>query len=75
VYLGSFNVLRVDAIVANVGVGQRDDLLTVTRVRQNFLVAGHGRVEHDLTDCRAWGSNGISNKHRAVCERQNGGGE
>ena len=66
-YLGSFNVLRVDAVVANVGVGQRDDLLTVTRVRQNFLVTGHGGVEHKLADRGASSSYGISNKHRTVC--------
>ena len=69
-----FDVFRVDAVVADVGIGKGDDLLAVARVCQDFLVAGHGRVEHDLSDGRANRSNGISNKHRAVCERQNGCG-
>ena len=74
-HLVGFNILGVDAVIANVRVGQRDDLLAVARVCEDFLVAGHGGVEHHLADGGASGSNGISNKHRAVCKRQNGGGE
>ena len=71
----SFNVLGVDAVVADMRVGQGDDLLAVARVCEDFLVAGHGGVEHHFSNCGARGSYGISNKHRAVCKRQNGGGE
>ena len=52
---------------------QSDDLLAVARVGQDFLVAGHGSVEHHLSDRCTWGTNGITNIDSAVCERQDGG--
>ena len=69
------DVLRVDAIVADMRTSQCHDLLAIARVCKYFLVAGHGGVEHHLADGGATGSDGMTNKHRAVCERQNGGGE
>jgi hypothetical protein len=75
VHLGSFNILSIDPIVPNVGIGERHDLLAIARVCEDFLVTGHGGVKHHLADGGTGGSNGISNKHRAVCERQNGGGK
>ena len=41
---------RVDADVADVRIGQRDDLPCVRRIGQDLLVAGHRGVEHDLAD-------------------------
>jgi len=71
-HLGRFHILLIDTIVTNVRIGQGDDLLAVARVCENFLVAGHGGVEHHFADSRADATNGIADKHRAVCERQNG---
>ena len=48
-----FDVLGVDAVVADVRIGQRDDLPAVARVGQDFLVAGERGVEHHLADRRA----------------------
>ena len=45
-----FYVLRIDAVITDMRIGERHDLLAVTRVGQYFLVTSHGRVEHDLTD-------------------------
>ena len=70
---GRLDILRIDAVVADVRVGQGDDLLAVTGVCQDFLVAGHGGVEHHLADGGASGTNGITNIDSAVCERQDGG--
>ena len=45
---GGLVVGRVDAVVADVRVGERDDLAGVGRVGDHLLVAGQDRVEHDL---------------------------
>ena len=73
VHLIGLDIFGVGAVVADMRIGQRDDLLAVAGVSQDFLVAGHGGVEHHLTDSGAGGSDGIANIDRAVCERQNGG--
>jgi hypothetical protein len=62
-------------VVADVRIGERDDLLAVTGVGEDFLVAGHGGVEHHLADRGAGGTDRIADKDRAVCERQDGGRE
>ena len=45
---GRLEVGGVDAVVADVRVGERDDLAGVARVGEDLLVAGQRRVEHDL---------------------------
>src|SRR5690606_18674439 len=45
---GALVVGRGDAVVADVDGGEGDDLPGVGRVGDDLLVAGHGRVEHDL---------------------------
>ena len=42
------DVVRRDAVVADLGAGHRDDLSGVGRIGQHFLIAGHAGVEHDL---------------------------
>ncbi len=42
------NVFVVDAGVADVRISERNDLPGVRRIRQDFLVTGHGSVENDL---------------------------
>ena len=56
------HVFGVDAVVADLRIRQRDDLPAVARIGEDFLVAGHGRVENDLTDCHAWGADGMTVK-------------
>jgi hypothetical protein len=73
--LVGFDVFPVDAVVADVRIRQGDDLLAVARVGEDFLVTGHGGVEHHLTGRGAGGSDRIALKDRAVCERQDGGRE
>ena len=63
-----FHVLRRGAVVANMGIRQGHDLTGVRRVGQDFLIAGHGRVEHDFTDRLAIGANGNTFKYRAIFE-------
>ena len=73
--LAGFDVFFVDAVVADVRIRERHDLLAVARVGEDFLVAGDGRVEHDFAGAGAGGSDRIANKDRAVCKRQDGGRE
>ena len=49
-HLARLDVLGADAVVADVRIGQRDDLPAVARVGQDFLVAGQRGVEHHLAD-------------------------
>ncbi|MCY1377711.1 hypothetical protein D9M69_652990 [compost metagenome] len=73
--LVGFDVLAVDAVVADMRIRQGDDLLAVARVGEDFLVTGHRGVEHHLTGRGAGGSDRVAEKDRAVCERQDGGRE
>ena len=51
-----FGILVIDADVADVRIGQRDDLPAVARVGQDLLVAGERGVEHHLADRAAGGA-------------------
>ena len=61
-------VLGRDAGIADVRVGQRDDLAGIGRVGQDLLVARHRRVEHDFAGRDAGRPDGNAPKHRAVLE-------
>src|SRR5690606_40927397 len=63
-------VLAGAAGVADVGIGQGDDLAGVRGVGEDFLVAGHGRVEHDFTDGKAGRADGYAFEDGAVFERE-----
>ncbi len=64
------DVLRVDAVVADQGVGHADHLSPVRRIGEDLLVAGHGRVEHDLAVALAGGAEGFAAEDAAVGERE-----
>ena len=69
---GGFQIVIVDAGVADVRERLHHDLTIVARVGQCFLVAGHRGVEHDL---RAGGSRGtewLANVHLPVFKHENG---
>src|SRR3546814_4149512 len=42
-------VLGVAADVPDVRIRERHDLLAVRRIRQDFLISGHRRIENDFT--------------------------
>ncbi|MNN22188.1 hypothetical protein D3C81_1355370 [compost metagenome] len=62
-----FDILRIDTVVADMRIRQRDDLPRIARVGEDFLVTGDGGVEHHFTDGMAGSANGIATKDRAVC--------
>src|SRR5438105_4465374 len=48
-----FDILFVDAVVADERIGHRDDLAGVARIGEDLLIAGHRRVKDHLAKCRA----------------------
>ena len=43
------NILLIDSIIANEGIGHDDDLTFIGRVGKDFLIAGHAGIENDFT--------------------------
>ena len=66
VRLAAFHVLGVDAVVADLGVGHRDDLAAVARIGEDLLVAGHRGVETDLAVDLAVGAEGCAGEDGSV---------
>ncbi len=55
---GGFLVLRVDADVAYMGIGQSHQLAAVGGIGKDLLVTGHGGVEDHLADALCLGADG-----------------
>jgi hypothetical protein len=60
-------------VVADVRVGERDDLARVRGIGEDLLVARHRGVEDDLAAGAAVGANATSAKDAPVGEDQDGG--
>jgi len=73
VHPGRFLVFRVNPGIADVRVGQRDDLAAVRRVGEDLLVAGHRGVEDHFTGRRSARADGAAPKHRPVGKDEDGG--
>lgn len=71
--MGRFLVAPVDADIADVRVGQGDDLLAIGRVGQDLLIAGDRSVEHDLATGMALGADGFALEQTAVFQGQKRG--
>ena len=65
-----FDVLGIDADIADVRIREGDDLARVARVGEDLLIPRHRRVEHDLAYRRALGTDRPSAEHRAVGKRE-----
>ena len=63
---GGFGVGGVAAGIADVRIGQRDDLAAVRGIGQDLLIAAHRGVENDFADRSAFSTNGDAAKERAV---------
>ena len=66
-------IVRVDAVVPDVRIRERDDLTGIARVGDDLLVARKRRVEHDLTSrdpTRSVGTNQLALKHVPVSKHQ-----
>ena len=48
-YPPGFEVLRVNAVIADQRIGKSHELSCIGRVRQDFLITGHAGVEHHFS--------------------------
>ena len=70
VHAGGFHVFGIGPGVADVGIGQRDDLARVGRIGEDFLVAGHGGVEHHFAYRLPRNADGLPVEQRAIFQRK-----
>ncbi len=66
-------VLLVHADIADMREGEGDDLPGIGRVGQDFLIAGHRRVEADLARRLADGAEAEAFQHRAISQYEERG--
>ena len=66
-----FHILRINAVVADQGVGHGDDLAFIGRIGEDFLVTGHGGVKHHLPRGLTRPGKRAAGEHQAVfqCEK------
>ena len=70
VRLVAFDVLGVDAVVADLRIGHRDNLATIARIGKDLLISGHRRVEADFTVNFAICSKRLAGKYCAVFQSE-----
>jgi hypothetical protein len=68
-----FAVFRIDAVIADMRISQRDDLPGVGRVGQDFLITAERGVEHHFADAFSTGANGLAPEYRSVGQSKKGG--
>jgi len=68
---GGFDILGIHADIADMRIGERDDLARVARIGQDFLIPGDRGIEHHFADRRTGGADRMTTKDRAVgeCEK------
>ena len=72
-HLMRLRVFWIHADIADMRIGERDNLAAIRRVGQNFLITGHGSVEYHLSGRMGLRADRDSAKHRAISKRKNGG--
>ncbi len=68
--VGRLLVFGIGAGIADVGIGQGDDLAGIGRVGEDFLIAGHGGIEHHLADGLPLDTDGLAPEQVAVFKSQ-----
>ncbi|MOA47328.1 hypothetical protein D3C78_1699540 [compost metagenome] len=66
-----FHVFGVDAGIADVRIGQRDDLAAIAGIGENFLVPGHRGVEHHFGNGSPRRTDRHASKNGTVRQSQN----
>ena len=64
----AFDIDLIDPVVTDFGVSHRNNLPAITWICQNFLVAGHRRIENAFAGDRDIGAKGEAPKNGAVFE-------
>ena len=55
------------------GIGQRDNLTAIGRIGEDFLIAGHRRVEHDFATGDALRADSVTTEYGAIGKCENRG--
>ncbi len=69
-----FDIFHIGADIADMREGEGDDLPGIARVGEDFLIAGHRRVEADFPGGDALGADAMAGKHRPIRKNQCGVG-
>ena len=67
-----FDVFGIQAGITNMRISQKDDLLAVTLVSQDLLIARHRCVENNLTDSGNRRSDRDPAENSSISQRQDG---
>src|SRR3989454_2819536 len=68
--LPRFDVLGIDAGIADERIGHRNDLTGIGRVGKNFLVARHRSIENDFTHGLAFKAVSVASKNTPAFQQQ-----
>ena len=70
-----FNIFGITAGVADMRIGQCDNLAAIGRVTQDFLITGHRRIEDKLATTDTLSTNGMTAKNGSIGKHQHSGRE
>ena len=69
---GGFFIVEIGADIANVGIGQANNLTRITGISENFLITGKAGIENDFAATAGDGTGRAAVKDAPVFERENG---
>ena len=68
--LGRFLVVEIGADVADVRIGEADDLPGIAGIGENFLIAGKAGIENDFATTAGASARRTAVKYSSVLERE-----
>jgi len=70
---GGFFIVEIGADIANVGIGQANNLTRITGISENFLITGKAGIENDFAATARDSAGSAAVKDAPVFERECGG--
>jgi hypothetical protein len=70
---GRFQILGRGAGVADVWIGERDDLSGIGRIGEDFLITGQRGIENDFASSVAFGADRLAAEDRSIFQSQDRG--
>jgi hypothetical protein len=68
-----FLIVSIRTDISNVGIGEADNLSSVTWIGENFLISREACVENSFSTAAGFRTRGASNKNTPVFQRKRGG--
>ena len=68
IHLTGLRILGIHTDITNVRVGQGDQLSSVARICNDFLITGQRRIEDHLATGFTGSTNTLTRKDRTICE-------